>query len=224
MPPRELTDSGPTGPPLEFNPAPELIRNGASLRELREAAAGCKACPLYAEATQTVFGEGATRSPMVLIGEQPGDHEDKEGSPFVGPAGQILWNAVAEAGIDATDVYATNAVKHFKWTQGKWKRLHAKPNRREVEACLPWLEAEVARLNPSVIVGLGATACQAMLGPGVRVTKDRGKTAEWLGHVVVITYHPSAILRAPDEDARSQLMAALIDDLKAARACSAPGP
>jgi uracil-DNA glycosylase family protein len=221
MSPKPVRDRNEAEPPIEPNPAKNLIYERASLTDLRREAQTCKACPLYAAATQTVFGEGATTNPIVLVGEQPGDQEDKEGSPFVGPAGQILWKAVAGAGIKADDVYATNAVKHFKWTAGKWKRLHAKPNRREVEACLPWLEAEIEVLDPSVIVGLGATACQAMLGPGIRVTKDRGTTVSWLGHPVVITYHPSAILRAPDEEARAAMLTALIGDLKTAAARAA---
>jgi uracil-DNA glycosylase len=210
-------DADQVAPPLEPNPALELLNQGASLGELADSAKGCRACPLYAGATQTVFGEGSDRARIVLVGEQPGDHEDREGPPFVGPAGKILWEAVAEAGLEADQVYATNAVKHFKWTPGKWKRLHAKPNRREVEACLPWLVAEMALVNPRVIVGLGATACQAMLGPKVRITKDRGSTSEWNGHPVVITFHPSAILRAPDSESRSSMMADLVGDLRTAR-------
>ena len=135
----------------------------------------------------------------------------------MGPAGQVLWDAVAQAGLAADQIYATNAVKHFKWTAGKWKRLHAKPNRREVEACLPWLIAEITSLSPGVIVGLGATACQAMLGPKVRITKDRGSTAHWHGHPVVVTCHPSAILRAPDSESRASMMADLVEDLRTAQ-------
>jgi uracil-DNA glycosylase family protein len=210
-------DTGQLAPLLEPNPAPELVDQGASLQVLAEAAKGCRACPLYAGATQTVFGEGSSRARIALVGEQPGDHEDREGSPFVGPAGQILWEAVAQADLEADQIYATNAVKHFKWTAGKWKRLHAKPNRREVEACLPWLIAEITLLSPGVIVGLGATACQAMLGPKIRITKHRGTSAEWNGCPVVVTYHPSAILRAPDSESRSSMMADLVEDLRTAR-------
>jgi uracil-DNA glycosylase family protein len=205
-----------SAPALEPNPALMLLERGVDLDQLREASQDCKACPLYLNATQVVFGQGMARNPIMLVGEQPGDHEDREGSPFVGAAGEMLWKAVAAAGIDQGHVYATNAVKHFKWTAVKWKRLHAKPNRREVNACLPWLEAEVALLDPSVIVGLGATACQAMLGSGVRITKDRGKTELWMGHPVVIAFHPSAILRGPDEAARAELFKSLVNDLKTA--------
>jgi DNA polymerase len=202
---------------LEPNPALALLGGGASLKELADAAKECRACPLYAGATQTVFGEGSSRAPIVLVGEQPGDHEDREGSPFVGPAGKMLWEAVERAGLDPDEIYVTNAVKHFKWTAGKSKRLHAKPNRREIEACVPWLVAEVQLVSPRVIVGLGSTACQAMLGPKVRITKDRGSTAEWKGLPVVVTFHPSAILRAPDSEARSAMMADLVEDLGRAK-------
>ena len=194
-----------------------LLAGGASLKELAEAAKECRACPLYTGASQTVFGEGSSRAPIVLVGEQPGDHEDREGSPFVGPAGKMLWEAIEGAGLNPAEVYVTNAVKHFKWTPGKSKRLHAKPNRREVEACMPWLQAEVQLLSPRVIVGLGSTACQAMLGPTVRITKDRGSIAEWNGLPVVVTFHPSAILRTPDPEARSAMMADLVEDLGRAK-------
>jgi uracil-DNA glycosylase family protein len=208
-------------PLLEPNPAMTLLEKGASLGEIAEAAKGCRACPLYAGATQTVFGQQAGRVPKrattVLVGEQPGDHEDREGSPFVGPAGRVLWQAVDQAGLRAEDVYATNVVKHFKWTAGNGKRLHAKPNRREVDACFPWLQAEIELLAPTVIVGLGATACQSILGPKIRITKDRGSTAEWSGYPVVVTYHPSAILRARDEESRSSMMTDLVEDLRTAR-------
>ena len=213
---RPPTDPDAPVPLLEPNPAPALRASGSSLSQLREAARGCRACPLYAGATQTVFGEGSKKAPVVLVGEQPGDQEDLEGSPFVEPAGRILWEAVEGAGLAANQIYATNAVKHFKWTAKGAKRLHAKPNRREVGACLPWLEAEVELGSPRVIVGLGATACQAMLGPRVRITKDRGTTGNWKGFPVVVTFHPSAILRAPDSDSRSAMMADLVEDLRAA--------
>ena len=216
MPAPEI-DPAEVSPPLEPNPALDLLRSGASLEELSDAAKGCRACPLYAGATQTVFGEGSSNAPIVLVGEQPGDHEDRDGSPFVGPAGRVLWEAVDRAGINTDDVYVTNAVKHFKWTAGKSKRLHAKPNRREVGACVPWLQAEVELLSPRVIVGLGSTACQAMLGPHVRITKDRGSTAEWNGFPVVVTFHPSAILRAPDPESRSAMTADLVEDLRRAQ-------
>ena len=212
--PQSTTDPKDEGARLEPNPAPALLAGGSSLRQLAEAANGCRACPLFAGATQTVFGEGSNKAPVVLVGEQPGDQEDLEGSPFVGPAGRILWEAVEGAGIKATQIYATNAVKHFKWTSKGAKRLHAKPNRREVGACMPWLEAEIVLVAPRIIVGLGATACQAMLGPKVRITRDRGTTGNWKGIPVIVTFHPSAILRAPDSDSRSAMMADLVDDLR----------
>ena len=208
---------GEVPPLIEPNPAAALVASGATLPEVARAAMGCRACPLYAGATQTVFGEGAVGAKVVLVGEQPGDHEDRAGSPFVGPAGKLLWEAVDRAGLATDQVYATNAVKHFKWTAAKGKRLHAKPNRREVEACVPWLLAEIDLLSPRVIVGLGATACQALLGPKVRITKDRGTVAAWQGNPVIVTFHPSAILRAPDQEARSAMMEDLVHDLALAR-------
>jgi len=209
-------------PLLEPNPARTLLEKGASLSEIAEAAKVCRACPLYAGATQTVFGQKVGRNPhrakTVLVGEQPGDHEDREGSPFVGPAGRVLWQAVEDSGLTLEDLYATNVVKHFKWTAAaNGKRLHAKPNRREIDSCFPWLQAEIELLAPTVIVGLGATACQAILGPKIRITKDRGSTFEWSGFPVVITFHPSAILRARDAESRSSMMTDLVEDLRTAK-------
>lgn len=195
------------------NPAPDLVADGASLDELAAAAQACTACELYRRATQAVFGTGPPDARVILVGEQPGDREDESGEPFVGPAGRILDRALAEAGIDRDAVYVTNTVKHFKWRQGKpgWRRLHAKPDRSEVSACLPWLEAEVYRLDPRLVVGLGATACQAMLGSSIRVTKDRGEIREWNGRDVLVTVHPSSLLR--DRERRVEQMQAFVGDL-----------
>lgn len=195
------------------NPAPDLVADGASLDELAAAAQACTACELYRRATRAVFGTGPPDARVILVGEQPGDREDESGEPFVGPAGRILDRALAEAGIDRDAVYVTNTVKHFKWRQGTpgWRRLHAKPDRSEVSACLPWLEAEVYRLDPRLVVGLGATACQAMLGSSIRVTKDRGEIREWNGRDVLVTVHPSSLLR--DRERRVEQMQAFVGDL-----------
>jgi DNA polymerase len=187
---------------LDDTAAP-LVPPRPSLKKLREAAAGCRACPLWKTGTQTVFGEGSPRAEAMFIGEQPGDQEDKAGHPFVGPAGKLLDQALAEAGIDRSLAYVTNVVKHFKWkAQGK-RRIHEKPNWSEVAACLPWLEAELAIVKPSVLVCLGATAAQALLGRQFRVTQHRGEPVESdLAPVVIATVHPSSILRAEDRDAQ----------------------
>jgi uracil-DNA glycosylase len=178
-----------------------LIPDRPSLKKLRDAAVGCKACPLWEDATQTVFGEGSARSEVVFVGEQPGDREDLEGRPFVGPAGQLLDQALDEAGIDRSKVYVTNVVKHFKWRpQGK-RRIHQKPNWREIAACRPWLEAEVGVLKPRVLVCLGATAAQALLGREFRVSRQRGELVDSpLAPNTIATVHPSSILRAEDRD------------------------
>jgi uracil-DNA glycosylase len=185
-----------------------------SLPALREAAAGCHACDLYKTSTQTVFGAGAEHAEIMFIGEQPGDREDLEGKPFVGPAGRLLDDALREAGIDRGDVYITNAVKHFKWKpQGK-RRLHQKPNAAEINACRPWLDAEIAVVKPRVLVLLGATAAQALLGGDFRVSLERGQFIERPGlPLVMATVHPSSILRAPDET-RQLERRAFIQDLK----------
>jgi DNA polymerase len=184
------------------------------LEVLRAEAAGCRACDLWQCGTQTVFGEGPEHAPLMLVGEQPGDREDVEGHPFVGPAGALLDWALEEAGIERTAVYVTNAVKHFKWTAKGKRRIHQKPNAGEVEACRPWLEAEMAAVRPRIVVALGATAAQALLGKDFRVTKHRGEFFEQEdGPVITATVHPSSILRAPD-DTRQREMAALVDDLR----------
>jgi uracil-DNA glycosylase len=202
--------SGPPGYPkltmaqqslLDETAAP-LVPPRPSLRKLREAAAGCKACPLWKTGTQTVFGEGSPRAEVMFVGEQPGDQEDLAGQPFVGPAGKLLDKALEQAGIDRSLAYVTNAVKHFKWKgQGK-RRIHQKPNWSEITACFPWLEAELAVVKPRVLVCLGATAAQTLLGRQFRVTQHRGEPVESdLAPVVIATVHPSSILRADDRDA-----------------------
>jgi uracil-DNA glycosylase len=196
--------------------AAELIPQDPTLDRLRFAAADCKACDLWARATQTVFGEGQETATLMLVGEQPGDAEDVEGKPFVGPAGRILDRALEEAGIDRRQAYVTNAVKHFNWseTRGK-KRIHKKPNARQMAACKPWLEAEIQLLRPTVIVLLGATAAQQLLGPGFSIMKNRGKLIQSsIAQHVVPTVHPSSILRASDDESRQLAMAAFVQDLR----------
>src|ERR1700693_5958762 len=193
----------------------DLIPTKASLEELREAAKSCKNCDLWKLGTQTVFGEGAAHSKLMLVGEQPGDQEDLAGKPFVGPAGKLLDNALVEAGIDRKKVYVTNAVKHFKWEPRGKRRIHKKPNAAEVAACRPWLDAEIAALQPKVIVCLRATAAQALLGREFRVTQHRGEFGKSdLAPHVMATVHPSSILRAPDESTRADEMKKFIADLK----------
>jgi DNA polymerase len=185
-----------------------------SLDEVAHRARKCRACPLHKLGTQTVFGEGPPKARIILVGEQPGDQEDKAGHPFVGPAGRLLDEALVAAGIDRTTVYVTNAVKHFKWKPVGKRRLHQKPSAREIAACKPWLEAELAILRPEVIVALGATAAQALMGPAFRVTRDRGRPFDipW-AKVLFATVHPSSILRGPPAD-RAANLAAFIADLK----------
>ena len=192
-----------------------LIPESPSLERLREAAAGCKACHLWERGTQTVFGEGARSAEVMLVGEQPGDQEDRAGHPFVGPAGRVLDDALEQAGIDRSKAYVTNVVKHFKWEARGKRRIHAKPNWTEIAACKPWLEAELAVVEPRVLVCLGATAAQALLGKQFRVTKQRGELVESpLAPYVLATIHPSAILRQRDEESRRGEMAAFVDDLR----------
>jgi uracil-DNA glycosylase len=181
------------------------------LGELAEAAAGCTGCPLYRDTTQTVFGKGSATARLMLVGEQPGDVEDRKGLPFVGPAGAVLWACVEEAGIDRDQLYATNAVKHFKHEERGKRRLHKKPGTAEVEACHPWLEAEVAAVRPAVIVALGATAARAVLGRTVGIAASRERVHEAFGASALVTYHPSAVLRADERAA--EVRAALVADL-----------
>jgi uracil-DNA glycosylase len=187
----------------------------SKLDELRDEAADCRACPLWQTGTQTVFGEGAARAKVVLVGEQPGDQEDKQGRPFVGPAGRVLDEGLELAGIDRTATYVTNAVKHFKWTARGKRRIHAKPSWSEIAACHPWLEAELDVIHPEVLVCLGATAAQALLGKQFRVTKERGTWVEsGLAPHVTATIHPSSILRQRSDEDRHREMSAFVQDLK----------
>jgi uracil-DNA glycosylase len=189
-----------------------------TLGALQQAVQGCEGCDLYMRATQAVFGEGPAAARVALVGEVPGDKEDLQGHPFVGPAGAILDRALEEAGIERRDVYVTNAVKHFKFEQRGKRRIHKKPNSAEIRACQPWLEAEMAALRPRVIVCLGATAAQSILGRSYRLTKEHGKFVEhaWAPHVT-LTIHPSAILRAPDEDSRHAQYRGFVADLEKVR-------
>jgi DNA polymerase len=191
------------------------IADHPTLESLREDAAHCRACPLWQVGTQTVFGEGSARSRIVLVGEQPGDEEDRTGRPFVGPAGRVLDEALEAAGIERKTCYVTNAVKHFKWEPRGRRRIHQKPNSREVAACRQWLDAELMVLHPRALVCLGATAAKALLGPKFKVTEQHGTAIESpLAPIVVATTHPSAVLRMPDARARHQAMRTLIDDLR----------
>ncbi len=197
-----------------------IPRVGSPLPALRAAAATCHACPLWRNATQTVFGEGPLHAPLFLIGEQPGDEEDRAGHPFVGPAGRLLSRALEQAGIERAQTFVTNAVKHFKWTtvseRGK-RRIHDKPNTTEVRACNPWLLAEIAAVEPRVIVCLGATAAQALLGRAFRVTAQRGQAVKSAGRPpIVATVHPASILRAREEETRRSETLRFIADLRAA--------
>lgn len=189
----------------------------AVLSEIREAAAVCKACDLWKHATQTVFGEGKPGAIFMMVGEQPGDSEDRKGHPFVGPAGRLLGNALEEVGIDRNDVYVTNVVKHFKWSpaeRGK-RRIHKKPKDSEIEACRPWLDAELKVVKPAVLVCLGASAAQALLGKDFRVSRQRGQVVDsHLAPVVVATVHPSSILRARDDSSRAEQLKNFVQDLR----------
>src|SRR5580700_1568099 len=202
----------PKRPPKSAEPS---IQPNASLEELKAAAKKCQACDLWKHATQTVFGEGFPTARIILVGEQPGNQEDLEGKPFVGPAGHLLDEALAEAGIDRKKVYVTNAVKHFKWEPRGKRRIHKKPGAGEIAACRPWLDAEIAALHLKIIVCLGATAAQALLGSDFRVTQHRGEFLKsQLASIVMATIHPSSILRAPDEQTRHTEMKRFIADLK----------
>jgi len=201
----------------ETSGAEALMPEKPTLPKLREAAAGCRACPLWKTGTQTVFGEGLKRARLMLIGEQPGDREDIEGHPFVGPAGRILDQALEQAGIERGDAYVTNVVKHFKWKPKGKRRIHQAPRAEEIKACAPWLEAELDVVDPEVMVCLGATAVRAVIGSKAKVMKDHGQFLESrLGPTAMPTLHPSAILRADPED-RDDAMALLVSDLSRAR-------
>ncbi len=195
--------------------AAEFVPASRSLSKLSRAAEGCRGCPLWKDATQAVFGAGSRKAELMLVGEQPGDREDIEGKPFVGPAGRILARAMEEAGIDRGDIYLTNAVKHFKWRARGKRRLHQTPRAGEVEACKPWLEAELRAVQPAALLALGATAAKGIFGSSVRVTRDRGRLIDSpLAPVAALTVHPSAILRLRDHDEREDALAGLVDDLR----------
>jgi DNA polymerase len=199
----------------DWIPAP--VPDTSSPTTLKSAAKVCTACHLYKHATQTVFGEGPKGATLMLLGEQPGDQEDLAGKPFVGPAGGILDRALEEAGIDRREVYVTNTVKHFKWEPRGKRRIHKKPNSREIAACRPWLEAELRVLRPGLLVCMGATAAQAIFGPSFRVTRERGKLLESdLAPKVVATVHPSSLLRQPDEESRQREYKLFVADLRVA--------
>jgi uracil-DNA glycosylase len=202
----------------EYPSAEAFMPKKISLATLREAAMGCEGCPLYKRGTQTVFGEGPARALAIFVGEQPGDQEDLAGKPFVGPAGKMLDSAMEEAGVDREKVYVTNAVKHFKWEPRGKRRLHAKPNAREIQACKPWLTAEIQVVKPQLVVALGATAAQAMMGSSFRITKEHGRVFEetqW-GKWFMATYHPSALLRMPDKEMKDRAYREFVDDLSVA--------
>jgi uracil-DNA glycosylase len=201
---------------------PAAVPETSSLATLTKSARSCKACPLYKRATQTVFGAGPKNARLMLLGEQPGDQEDVAGRPFVGPAGKLLGRALEDAGINRGEVYVTNTVKHFKWEPRGKRRIHQKPNSREIAACRPWLEAELQLVRPKLLVCLGATAAQSIFGPSFRVTRERGKvlTSDLVARVLA-TVHPSSLLRQPDEAARERELMQFVADLRAARKASA---
>lgn len=203
---------------MQIETAELLIPPRATLNKLRDAAAACKACDLWRTGTQTVFGEGKTKSAILFVGEQPGDKEDLSGRPFVGPAGALLDKSLEEAGIDRSKVYVTNVVKHFKWEPRGKRRIHKKPNATEITACRPWLDAELRVVKPRILVCLGSTAAQALLGAKFRVSVQRGTFVESdLAELVTATVHPSSILRAPSDDARRIERALFVTDLRKIR-------
>jgi uracil-DNA glycosylase len=194
---------------------PVVVPPNSALEDLRAAARHCQACDLWKLGTQTVFGEGAPRAEIMFVGEQPGDREDLAGRPFAGPAGLLLDKALDQAGIDRKRVYVTNAVKHFKWEPRGKRRIHKKPNALEIAACRPWLDAEIAAVRPTIIVCLGATAAQALLGKSFRVTQQRGQMIpSKLARFITATVHPSSILRAPDDETRHRETQLLVADLE----------
>ncbi len=195
--------------------AAPLIPERPTFAKLKEAAADCRSCDLWERGTQTVFGEGPKGALVMFVGEQPGDQEDQAGRPFVGPAGRLLDRALAEAGIDRASTYVTNVVKHFKWESRGKRRIHAKPNQAEITACRPWLDAEIAVVRPHVLVCLGATAAQALLGRQFRVSERRGEfVTSLLAPLVMATVHPSSLLRAPDDETRHREMERFVADLR----------
>jgi DNA polymerase len=195
--------------------AADFVPSSRSLKAMEQAAEGCRGCDLYKDATQAVFGRGRKSAELMLVGEQPGDREDLEGEPFVGPAGRLLDRALEEAGIDRAEAYVTNAVKHFKWKPRGRRRLHQTPRAGEIEACKPWLQAEVEAVKPVALLAMGATAARSLFGPEVKVTKDRGRPLESpLAPVAAVTIHPSAILRLRDQDEREAEFAGFVADLE----------
>jgi uracil-DNA glycosylase family protein len=207
-----MTSEPPNSRPRGGNEQPPAA---PTIVSLREAAARCTGCALYRNATQTVFGEGPEGALVMLVGEQPGDAEDRDGHPFVGPAGKLLDRCLAEAGIDRARTYITNVVKHFKWVPRGPRRIHSKPGAVEIEACFPWLEAEIAAVAPRIIVALGATAAQALFGRAFRVTRDCGRLVpSALASHALATVHPSALLRAPDEQTRDRETRRFVEDLR----------
>ena len=213
-------------PGAEASTAAPLVPEHPTLPSLRRAAAGCRACPLWERGTQTVFGEGRAGAEVLFVGEQPGNEEDLAGHPFVGPAGRLLDRALEAAGIDRRSAYVTNAVKHFKWEARGKRRIHQKPTAGEVRACSPWLDAEIAAVAPRAIVCLGATAAQALLGRGFKVSERRGEVlSSPLAPIAMATVHPSSILRAPDDETRRAELARFVEDLeRLAAALRAPPP
>ena len=208
------------GSPDDANPGGErtaapFVPKTTSIRTLTAAAHECRGCDLYKAATQVVFGAGPGKARVMFVGEQPGDQEDRQGAPFVGPAGAMLDKALEDAGIPRADVYVTNAVKHFKWEPRGKRRIHKKPRASEVKACRPWLEAELRAVKPQIVVCLGATAAQSVLGPQFKLMQNRGKVVvSALSEHVVATIHPSAVLRAPDSEGRRAAYESLVEDLK----------
>ena len=212
-----MTTLSAISPERRASAAPGLVAAGADFDAIRAAAEGCRSCPLWEHATQTVFGSGPVPAPLMLIGEQPGDQEDIDGVPFVGPAGRMLDQALDAAGIERASVFVTNVVRHFKWRPDprSKRRLHERPNRAEIGACFPWVQAELELVRPQALVLLGATAAQALVGPDVRVTRDHGRRLQSdLAPLVVATIHPSAILRGRGADARTAALDALVADLR----------
>ena len=201
--------------PRRGTPVPDLLPDRPTLPKVRDVAKECKACDLYKTGTQTVFGEGPSRAEVMFVGEQPGDAEDLAGHPFVGPAGKLLDRALEQAGIDRSLVYVTNVVKHFKWEPRGKRRVHKKPNAAEISACRPWLEVEIAMVKPRILVCLGATAAQALLGRSFKVSQQRGRFVDSpLAPIATATVHPSSILRAPDDEARRLEMEQFVTDLE----------
>jgi uracil-DNA glycosylase family protein len=204
---------------VSVDKAQSEIPNAKDVNALRSIAANCQACDLWKTATQTVFGEGSQSAKVFMVGEQPGDKEDTEGRPFVGPAGQILDKCMQEAGLDRNLVYVTNTVKHFKWVESGGRRLHKRPGTREIRACFPWLQGEIALVSPEVLICLGAVAAQTLIAPDFKITQHRGEfvSTQWSG-ATLATIHPSSILRMPDQGARQEARNSLIADLKLVRA------